>query len=160
MEVLIVLAVLGALIALSIEFTELLQDRVLRQRAHTELSVLGTALETYRREQGDYPQLSDPPALWLALAGRAAPDGRAIAGRPLLDVSQHRLAEENPQAPHNHLLDPWRQPYRYRYLPRPGGGHGYILYSAGPDGRVEPPDASGAYDERHLDNLDNVIIRR
>lgn len=121
-------------------------------RAKAELAVLGAALENYRRVHGDYPRTEDEAQLLRALLGRRGPVAdTAVNGRGLIEAARFTIAGDV-------LLDPWGRAYVYAYkTTAPWSNPGYVLYSAGPDGREFGrllaggfPDAAGA------GNADNI----
>jgi len=134
-------------------------------RARAELAVIAGALEAYRREQGDYPRTDDAALLGQALLGRRDPDGRAIATSPVLEWQKLTWAEaRDPRTdPAARLLDPWGRPYRYAYRVPPAGwsNSGFVLYSAGPDGRDQPALLPGGYPDLAAEgNADNLWASR
>jgi Type II secretion system (T2SS), protein G len=77
--------------------------------AHAELETIATALESYRREHGAYPELKSEGELIDRLNPRYL--ARIIR------------------------VDPWHQPYSYE-----GTRTGFVLRSAGPDGKADTGD--------------------
>jgi general secretion pathway protein G len=148
LEILIVVAVVALLLALSQQALGAAHRQALRQQARAELAVLDLALEAYRRDVGVVPAGTTGVELWAALGGETA-------GRRWLDPAAHRLKSPDPGAPGNELLDPWQSPYRYLRIGT-SPAFGYVLYSIGPDGRDFAPDAEGRVDFDHPDNRDNV----
>lgn len=121
-------------------------------RAKAELAVLGAALETYRRMHGDYPRTDDAAQLLRALLGRRGPvAGADIAGRALIEPDRFTITG-------GVLLDPWGQAYVYAYkTTTPWNNPGYVLYSAGPDGRENPRLLAGGFpDAGAAENADNL----
>lgn len=88
---------------------------------------LKTPLVRYRIDLGDYPSTSEGLAALIAAPGSAADKWRG----PYMDVAGGKLP-----------VDPWGQPYEYRYpgVKNPGG---YDLYSKGPDKTAETADDIG-----------------
>jgi type II secretory pathway pseudopilin PulG len=131
-------------------------------RARAELELLAVALEEFRRQTGDFPQLggfrqagSEPAVvgagpgletaqakLFNCLAGVLGPQGIAGAGPCLLDVTRFSLDGTvaafgaRLRASDVALLDPWGRRYFYYYrdarLPERWRAYGYVLYSLGP----------------------------
>ena len=97
------------------------------------------ALEAYRLHFGDYPQARSPRQLFDALDGKrgpgAVPTILAPPVRPFLQAEQFSLSSDTlPE-----LLDPWGNPYEYRYIAREPPAtsvSGYLLFSKGPDGKA------------------------
>jgi len=188
-EILTVLAIVALLAAIALPAVHGLVERTALSRARAELSVVVSALEVYRRIYGDYPETgsftqasSDPTEplvpdhaqakLFAALQGKLGPDGTVLpAGfnrAPTVDVTRlptEFAASANVRAPDfNALVDPWGRRYLYFYKeadnPAAWGRGSYVLYSAGPDGRHQPPDltegASGRDSRTAVVNADNV----
>lgn len=78
-------------------------------RARAELESIATALESFRRERGFYPESKSEAALIDGLNPRYL--ARVIR------------------------VDPWHKPYEYE-----GSRSGFVLRSAGPDGKAGTPD--------------------
>lgn len=134
-------------------------------RTKTELAALAAALESFRREHGDYPRTAAPHELLQSLLGRRDPNGTAIEGPTFLAVAQ--FATEDARDPYTDdracLVDAWGGAYVYRYEPANGAWcrPGYRLYSAGPDRRCDPPSANGAWpDAASPLNVDNLCAER
>lgn len=156
-EALVVIVIVSLLASVCLQVAGAAQRQAHRHRAEAELALLATALQSYRRHYGDFPQRSSGADLWAALRGAAGPNGVLLSGRSFVSASDHTLQEPDPMAASNQLLDPWGQGYRYHYVSRPGGLSSFLLYSSGPDERDRPPDAAGQYDAAHRDNVDNVF---
>ena len=122
-----------------------IQDKAKQQKASAEMAMIASALETYKLRNGDYPPIqgttdSQNKVLFEALMGTRpflgntdnplrGLDGRSGSGKgkATLDpqqftlgklnegqvevVSPEKFKEENP----NLILDPWGEPYHYRY---------------------------------------------
>ena len=122
-ELLAVLAVAGVLLAVSLGAATGLRERARRTRARAELAGLAQALESYRRQYGEYPLAGDraakgvdvapgdpvsaaaaEAALFNALLGKLGPRldalqdaaGGAIVGRAFVEPARFSL--ENPAA--------------------------------------------------------------
>lgn len=137
--------------------------RVAKTKA--ELAGLAAALESYRREHGDYPRTNEPNALLQSLLGRRDPNGAMIAGSAFVALAQFATedARDAFTDPAARLVDAWGGAYLYRYEPLNGAWRqpGYLLYSPGPDGRSDRPSADGAWpDAASLDNVDNLCLGR
>ncbi len=133
-------------------------------RAKAELAALASALETYRRQHGDYPRTVDGAVLLQALIGRRGPTNRPIEGRAFLDLDKFTTTDgRDPfNDPAAALLDPWGERYRYAYQTVSPWTHtGFVLYSAGPDGADEPTLlAGGLPDVSAAANRDNIHALR
>ena len=88
--------------------------------------------------------------LFDALDGRLGPKGNPLtpAFPPFLEAGQFSLGnEDNPE-----LLDPWEQPYQYRYAEGTDAESttGYLLFPMG------PVKSSQAGDGEELEDEDNI----
>lgn len=128
LEILVVLAIIGLLVGLVVTNTDKIfgqsQEAVARIFVRDSLK---TPLVRYRIDLGDYPSTSEGLAVLVAAPGSAADKWRG----PYMDVAGGKLP-----------VDPWGQPYEYRYpgVKNPGG---YDLYSKGPDKTAETADDIG-----------------
>lgn len=113
-ELLVVLAILGLLIALAAPRLMHHMTAAREKTAHMQIQQLGSILDIYKLDVGRYPtQQEGLQALMVQPAGVANWNG------PYLKTKDS-------------LTDPWGNPYQYK-LP---GTHGdYDLYSQGADGR-------------------------
>lgn len=152
LELLSVLAIIALLAGIGISAGRRAVESGKIARAKAELAVLGAALESYRRNYGDFPRTDDEAQLLRALLGRRGPAANTVIdGRALIEPARFTIAGDV-------LLDPWGQAYVYTYKTTfPWSNSSYVLYSAGPDGRENPrllaggfPDAGGA------GNADNI----
>lgn len=117
-ELLTVIAIIGILAAITFGVSKGVRERANISRAQTELAALATALEAYKRQYGDYPQIgnfsdtADPSSnpdigditvndtqafLFNALVGKRGPRGDAINGRTFVDLSRFRLERTEDQ---------------------------------------------------------------
>ena len=113
-ELLVVLAILGLLIAIAAPrlIHHLSAARV--QTAHIQIQQLGSILDIYKLDTGHYP--SQQEGLQALVV---APTGATNWNGPYLKTKDS-------------LIDPWGNPYQYKY---PGSHGEYDLYSFGADGR-------------------------
>lgn len=164
LELLAVLAIIGALTGLMLSVGSHVFTRAKRTRAEGELAALTMALETYRRRQGDYPRTADAAALLQALIGRRDPLNRSITAPSVIDLAHFATqAGADPYAePTARLVDPWGIPYDYAYrMIDPWENSGFVLQSAGPDGVIYRTLLPGGFIAiAHTDNADNVIAPR
>jgi len=128
LEILVVLAIIGLLVGLVVTNTDKIfgqsQEAVARIFVRDSLK---TPLVRYRIDLGDYPTTSEGLAALVA-----APNGAADKWRgPYMDVAGGKLP-----------VDPWGQPYEYRY-PGVKNAGGYDLYSKGPDKTADTADDIG-----------------
>jgi general secretion pathway protein G len=128
LEILVVLAIIGLLVGLVVTNTDKIfgqsQEAVARIFVRDSLK---TPLVRYRIDMGDYPSTNEGLAALLT-----APNGTADKWRgPYMDAAGGKLP-----------VDPWGQPYEYRYpgVKNPGG---YDLYSKGPDKTADTADDIG-----------------
>jgi general secretion pathway protein G len=127
-EILTVLAIVGLLIGVVVSNT----DRIFGQSQEAVARIfvrdsLKTSLVRYRMDIGDYPSTAEG---LTALLG-ATPGNADRWKGPYMDAIGGKLP-----------LDPWGQPYEYRYpgVKNPGG---YDLYSKGPDKTADTADDIG-----------------
>jgi type II secretory pathway pseudopilin PulG len=136
-ELLVVSAIIATLLGIAFGHLRAAKQQAASLQARTELAVLAQALENYRREYGDYPQVADTPEkLYGALLGKIGPIGASMSGRSLLGGVQLALRDPLcPGAEANSLVDPWGNAYQYTYFTRQTDKgpavRGYVLYSYG-----------------------------
>lgn len=121
-ELLVVLAILGLLIAIAAPrlIHHLSAARV--QTAHIQIQQLGSILDIYKLDTGHYPtQQAGLQALVSAPAGATNWNGPYLKNK-------------------DSLTDPWGNPYQYKF---PGSHGDYDLYSYGADGREGGDGESG-----------------
>jgi len=180
-----VLGTIALLIGLAVGVGPGVADRTARLRAEADLSVLMSALESYRRSFGDYPQTgSCPPSdgsggtlvgataeakLLNALLGRLGPTLRAVRRRAFVNPDLLATASGRPldrgsfegQWP-DAFADPWGRAYVYAYRVSSSArwdAEGYVLYSRGSDGAHEAP-SFGVFNPGAPANEDNVYAQR
>jgi len=180
-ELMAVLGTIALLIGLAIGLGPGLAERTARLRAEADLSVLMSALESYRQSFGDYPQTGSCPTsegsggtaleataeakLLNALLGRLGPTLRAVRHRAFVHPDRLATASGRPlergsfEGPWpDAFADPWGRPYVYAYRVSSSArwdADGYILYSRGPDGAHEAP-SFGVFNPGAPANEDNV----
>jgi len=168
-EVLTVVAILAILMSAAMGGGAWAFRRAYMARAQAELSALSVALEAYKRQYGDYPRTtgsgdeSGGAQLLQSLVGARGPSGAVLnpRGRMWIELGLFTTGDgldpfANPAA---ELIDPWGNAYHYSYKEPIGGwtNPGFVLYSAGPDGRHNPTLLAGGYPQRDLDeNRDNL----
>jgi len=172
LELLAVLAVLAILASLVIGAGRRVVEHGKSARARVELAVLSAALQSYRRQHGDYPRTTDGALLVQALIGRLGPSGAPLAGAGRVHLETARFSFASATAPTAAadpfsdatavLLDPWGRPYRYAYKSvAPWTNPSFVLYSAGPDGADAPALLAGGFvDEAAPANADNLYAHR
>lgn len=164
-ELLVVVAIVGLLSAVLLGVGQRANESGRVTRAKAELAALSAALESYRRQYGTYPQTSAPDELLQSLIGRRGPTGRAMDGRGVLELARFTTLEARDPFLDGgaRLVDPWGNPYLYRYEPADPNwkNPGYVLGSAGPDGSCEPAVQPGGFaDSTSRSNADNVYAHR
>ncbi len=127
-EILTVLAIVGLLIGVVVSNT----DRIFGQSQEAVARIfvrdsLKTSLVRYRMDIGDYPSTAEG---LNALIGATSSNADRWKG-PYMDAIGGKLP-----------LDPWGQPYEYRY-PGVKNAGGYDLYSKGPDKTADTADDIG-----------------
>ncbi len=143
------------------------------KQAHTDLVHVQQALEAYRIKFGEYPKKvsvggSTPSMeviLFNALAGSLAPNGTlgnypTMMDRTALEFSNSSfpVVGGSPSLVANQILDPWGNPFVYRYDPDDSSweNFNYVLFSAGPDAAFTDVDSKGQASEAAAYNDDNI----
>lgn len=115
-ELLVVLGILALISAVVVVNVLPERDRAAVRKAQIDIGVLSSALDQYRLDMLNYPSTE------LGLeALRALPDGVSRA-------ENYRPGGYIKALP----VDPWGNPYQYKF---PGDHNGYDLYSLGADGK-------------------------
>lgn len=128
LEILVVLAIIGLLVGLVVSNTDKIFGQ--SQEAVAKIFVrdsLKTPLVRYRIDIGDYPSTNEGLAALITAPTNVADKWRG----PYLDVTGGKLP-----------LDPWGQPYEYRY-PGVKNVGGYDLFSKGVDHTADTADDIG-----------------
>jgi len=188
-ELLTVIAIIGILAGITIAVIGGVQENSRKAQAKSELAALAQALENYKRQYGDYPQLglsgnTATPTdtadgtdveklLFNALMGKVGPTKDAIQGKQFVEASKFALQSANlPTAGNvtrvnNAFVDPWGGLYLYYY--REAGANAgnwkqpsYILVSSGRDGAMGiTVNAAGAITETNAGQAaDNLYANR
>jgi type II secretory pathway pseudopilin PulG len=109
-----------------------------RTRVQSEVAALSTALESYKAEYGNYPQATGPIGpnetananiLYLALVvSNSAYNPR---GKIFFEPYKGICASTNYTSTANYFVDPFGQPYQYRYPgdPQKSGTNFFDLFS-------------------------------
>lgn len=153
-ELLAVITIIAILSAITFGIVKGVNERAARGQAKTELAVLAQALEQYKQQYGDYPQVGTSNAVettasatsqsgkfFNSLFGKLGPTGAPIDGKVYIqDASKFTLSDStklptsgNTTPVANAFLDPWGRFYVYAYK---SGWTTYRLLSAGSDGKV------------------------
>lgn len=166
-ELLTVIAIIAILAAISFGVFRGVSENSARSLARAELSSLSVALESYKRQYGDYPQVesaTDANANVLqALIGRRGPTGADMTRKALIEFSKFSVNGDPETTSTATLQDPWGRDYHYHY--RTVGSAtwtnpSYVLYSLGPDGLETAPTGAGVVDFDDSNNLDNLYANR
>jgi general secretion pathway protein G len=131
--------------------------RVLRARG--ELSALSSALESYSRTFGDFPNTARGDILLQSLVGRLGPTGLNVESRAFVALTQITTgADRDPFVDTSaECADPWGRPYQYAYKSTsPWTTPSFVLYSKGPDGADAGLISGGAVDRTAVANFDNI----
>ncbi len=98
-------------------------------------------LERFHSYYGIWPKTSSSDDFLLSLMGRKDPDGRTVKQNWFLTGARLHFHKGEPEASGATIVDPWGVPYVYCYY-HPWGkmGDGYVLFSAGPDGKHSNPN--------------------
>jgi general secretion pathway protein G len=188
-EILAVMAILSLLTAITLPAIRGLGERGALARTRAGLGLMAGALEVYRLTYGDYPQtgnfvMASPEttqalrsahaqarffnALRGILGPNCADSGIGPVGSGFIDFArlstEFALPADGRPAICNAQLDPWGRRYLYCYQSAGNsealGIAGYMLYSAGPDGRHVPPDPAdgngGQHSRTAVVNANNV----
>lgn len=127
-EILTVLAIVGLLIGVVVSNT----DKIFGQSQESVARIfvrdsLKTSLVRYRMDLGDYPTTAEGLNALLASTTSSADRWKG----PYMDATGGKMP-----------LDPWGQPYEYRY-PGVKNVGGYDLFSKGPDKIADTADDIG-----------------
>jgi prepilin-type N-terminal cleavage/methylation domain-containing protein len=147
-ELLTVIAIIGVLAGITFGVVTGVQNRAAISQARTELAALAAALESYKRQYGDYPQAgagvwtgltNNETKLLQGLLGKRGPQGASINGRLFIDVAKFSLSSTlDPLNSANQdgvkLQDPWGRDYFYFYKSAGWAAPSYMLLSTGPNG--------------------------
>jgi general secretion pathway protein G len=162
-ELLTVITIIGILAGIVIGVGRRAGESGREARAKVELAAITTALESYKRQYGDYPRTNSGAALLQALVGKIDPKLQSLnpQGRVLLDLALFTTDNEGDPLSNSLLLlvDPWEQPYHYVYKPTgmTWTNPSYVIYSRGPDEAANDSLLNGGYPNRNeASNLDNI----
>ena len=163
-ELLTVIAIIGILSAIVIGVGRHASETGRIARTKAELAAISTALESYKRQYGDYPRTSDAAQLLQSLVGKLDPNLNTLTPncRVLLDLALFTTDVLGGDPLNNaslQLVDPWEHSYAYAYNTRANGwtNSSFVLYSMGPDGLADATLATGGFSNRDAtDNLDNI----
>jgi prepilin-type N-terminal cleavage/methylation domain-containing protein len=145
------------------------------KRASADMVRIQQALEDYKLRFGEYPKQMTVTGLstmedilFNALAGRLAPNGSFGNFKILIDRNAMEFTNgnfpivgETPAALLNAIVDPWGNPFRYRFDPDSVDwkNFNYVLFSVGPDGEFAEVTLEGQKNESDSKNLDNIYTQ-
>jgi type II secretory pathway pseudopilin PulG len=170
-ELLAVMALLAILSGSAFGLIRGVHERAAAARARDELAALAQAIDSWRGQYGDDPQVADAAEFYEALAGRRGPQNNVLdpPGRTFIQAGRFTLRFSDPAALGNVLLDPWGQPYLYTCFTRTVNGRlipGFVVFSSGPDCLAKPDDppatgpTAGEPDLSAPENADNFYSNR
>lgn len=188
-ELLTVIGIIAILAGITFGVVKGVQERAAIGQAKVELAVLAQALEAYKLQYGDYPQIgryttataptaasnsNQPGLLFNALMGKLGPINNTFnntLGKAFVEPSKlSTINADYPAASGNTLvanafIDPWGRAYLYSYRTSATGGGGwlkpsYYLYSVGPTNNHDAPDATGTVNYETANNADNLYAKR
>jgi len=109
-ELLIVIAIIAILAALTLNTAGYIQKKAARSRAETEIAALSAALESYKADNGDYPQTNGANASQF-LRSSLSPS----SGKVYFEFSK-TMGEKSGQIDTNGpIVDPFGENYGYQY---------------------------------------------
>jgi general secretion pathway protein G len=127
-EILVVLAILGLLVGLTVTKLGGVFDSAKVDTARIFVSEsMKTPLFTYKMQMGDYPSTEEGLQALLTPPASKADKWQG----PYIEVQGGKLP-----------VDPWKNPYQYRF-PGTHNKNGYDLWSMGPDGKDGTDDDIG-----------------
>lgn len=121
-ELLVVIAIIAILAALVLNTAGFIQKKAARARAEAEIGALSAALESYKVEYGDYPGASN--AFGTTATNNANILYQALvlsnttynpSGKVFFEPSKGNSSSTNYSSSGNYFVDPFGQPYQYRY---------------------------------------------
>lgn len=145
-ELLTVISIIAILSAISLNVLKGVKERSAVGLAKAELASLSQALEMYKLQYGDYPQVSagtwtgvttNETRLLQALIGKFGPTGVPITEKPFIETSKFTTSADPyivGNAATATLQDPWGNNYYYLYKSSGWTTPSYILMGTGPDG--------------------------
>lgn len=112
-----------------------------QQQTRAELRQVQVLLERVRARYGVWPKVTTNADLLRTFFGRLNDQGQVSEENWLLHEATLHFSNANPEAPGATIIDQWGRPYVYCYY-HPWGkmGDGYVLFSAGPDGKHSNPN--------------------
>ena len=168
-ELLVVIGIIGILSAITFGIIKGVNERADLGQAKAELASLAQSLEEYKRQYGDYPQMTTVNAAKFlqSIIGKYGPTGVSINGKSFIEVSKFTTSADPFTDTTATLQDPWGRSYNYYYKTTgTWTNKTYVLYSYGPTigatptATAEPttaqPNAFGIVNYLDSSNLDNI----
>jgi len=121
-ELLVVIAIIAILAGLVLGTSGPIQRQVARARAKAEIKALTAALENYKAMYGDFPIATN--SFGTAVTANANTLYQALvvsnatynpAGKVFFEPSKGNSSSTNYGSSTNYFVDPFGQPYQYRY---------------------------------------------
>lgn len=118
-ELLTVVAIIAILAGLILSTSGYIQKKAARSRAEAEIAAMEAALESYKADNGIYPDtdaVKNPGALFEALTGSstANPDNFGSNGKIYMELKPGSQFDEGGTA---EVLDPWGTAYKFKSDP-------------------------------------------
>lgn len=168
MELLVVMAIVVALAALTAGGFKVVKEKQRREQARVQVNLIQMSLESYATDHGEYPPNPEQNA-------KNGTDEifNALFGDPLQEGTNIYLAELDPENDTQDWLqgqngtqnltiyDPWGTEFFYRTNDPENpdqviaANPDFDLWSAGPDGKTDA-GAAGSYDSQSPDNQDDI----
>jgi general secretion pathway protein G len=155
-ELLVVIAILGILATITVKIADNVMTGTTEAKAKGQLALISASLEKYKLKNSDYPNKATNNQLLKALLGFEDPNQKPFSKRKKAYIDSSSLtftdeweetADSGPPASTVEMLDPWGNPYVYKY--DRVNDLDYKLYSKGPDG----------FDGTDDTDLDNINYR-
>ncbi len=168
-EILVVIAIIAVLAAVTVGGTRFVKDKQKRDQATVQIQLLAKTLEEYKLDTGSYPSTTDSPdglnnsdILFNALywdsddddegAGKDSEEGDKDQKIYLSSLDPQTGTQKwttTPASDKSKIIDPWKNEYRYRSAKDSTGQNNpstddpdFDLWSAGPDGESKPSTSS------------------
>lgn len=146
-EVLVVVAIIGILAALLLQTAGYVQDRGARSRIEAEIAALSAALESYKVDNGIYPEADDPATGSNELVTALEPR----TGKVYFEFPDRMLS--NPTDRQNsRVIDAYGTEYRYAFPgdPNYSGEQFFDLWSIGYATKKGKPASDTSPEAREL----------
>lgn len=161
MELVVVVAIIVILAALTLVGLSYINAKNARAKADVQVKLLENALENYHSDNRSYPPSVDPAGekgdevlyKYLYYDGYEARDSGGIIYLPELDPENNTKSGQawiQGTGELARIIDPWAQPYHYRSGDAPDSVNpDFDIWSSGPDQKTNP-------DPKHNDCLDDI----